>query len=205
MRLIVFILAGLAVGTLGGTAIRGIKEKDRILERLAAEKAAAAAAAHQEGAASEALLTPGHGSEEAGGMGEGSNEGEVPVSNGDPPHPQEAEPAPEGGSASAEADATASPTTLAAETPFDLGKAGPWDPSQALGPDEGPARLAKIFGAMQARDAAAVLEKLDDGEVRAILHHLSDRKAAEILGAFSPERAAALSRAVLLARSGSGS
>lgn len=67
---------------------------------------------------------------------------------------------------------------------------------------DGPARLAKIFSTMEAKDAAAVLSKLEDDEVRAILAHMSTRKAAEVLGAFPPDRAAALSRSLLVARSG---
>jgi flagellar motility protein MotE (MotC chaperone) len=63
--------------------------------------------------------------------------------------------------------------------------------------DEGPKRLAKIFGSMEPEDAANVLEQLDDGEIQSILLHLSSRKAAEILGNFSAERAANLSRSVL--------
>ena len=57
----------------------------------------------------------------------------------------------------------------------------------------------------EAKDAAAVLEKLEDQEISAILFHLSDRKAADILGKFSSERAATLSRSVLGSRSGNGS
>lgn len=62
---------------------------------------------------------------------------------------------------------------------------------------DGPARLGKIFAAMDPRDAARVLEMLEDHEVRAILTHMSDRNAAAILGHFEPARAATLSRVVL--------
>jgi len=69
-------------------------------------------------------------------------------------------------------------------------------------PPEGPQRLAKIFGAMEPRDAAAVLQNLEDGEVKAILMEMSDRKVADILGEFEPKRAATLSRIVLEIRAG---
>jgi flagellar motility protein MotE (MotC chaperone) len=77
---------------------------------------------------------------------------------------------------------------------FPSSSLGLGDPGPA---DEGSKRLAKIFGSMDAEDAAKVLEQLNDDEVRSILFHMSDRKAAEILGNFSPERAANLSRTVL--------
>ncbi|MFS8637592.1 MAG: hypothetical protein FWJ74_05860 [Gemmatimonadota bacterium] len=63
--------------------------------------------------------------------------------------------------------------------------------------EDGSARLGKIFAAMDPRDAARVLEILEDHEVRAILSHMSDRNAAAILGHFEPARAATLSRVVL--------
>lgn len=61
----------------------------------------------------------------------------------------------------------------------------------------GSERLARIFGAMKPADAARVLEKLDDVEVRMILQHLADRKAAAIIGHFDAARAASLSRSVM--------
>lgn len=58
-------------------------------------------------------------------------------------------------------------------------------------------RLANIFGAMEPSDAARVLERLDDAEVRLILFHLSDRKVAAILGQLEPTRAARLSQGAM--------
>jgi hypothetical protein len=63
--------------------------------------------------------------------------------------------------------------------------------------EEGPMRLAKIFGAMDPQEAAKVLENLEDPEVEAILRHVSDRKVAAILANFDPSRAAGLSRVVM--------
>jgi flagellar motility protein MotE (MotC chaperone) len=66
--------------------------------------------------------------------------------------------------------------------------------------DEGARKLSKIFGAMQAQDAADVLQEMKDEEIEMILKHMSDRLAAQILGVFDPSRAAALSQVVLRTR-----
>lgn len=58
-------------------------------------------------------------------------------------------------------------------------------------------RLAKLFGSMQAREAARVLEKMSDGEVEVILAQLGDREAASILSNLTPERAAQISQLVI--------
>jgi hypothetical protein len=60
-----------------------------------------------------------------------------------------------------------------------------------------PARLAKVFASMQAREAARVLEHLDDGEVQIILGQLGNREAAAVLSNLTPERAAVISRAII--------
>jgi hypothetical protein len=59
------------------------------------------------------------------------------------------------------------------------------------------ARLAKIFGAMQPKDAAKVLEQMTDGDIRAILAMMNDRQAASILTAFSAARAASITKGVV--------
>ncbi len=51
-------------------------------------------------------------------------------------------------------------------------------------------RLAKIFGAMSARDAAKVLAQMSDGDVRTILSMMGDRQAAAVLSALPADRAA---------------
>lgn len=76
---------------------------------------------------------------------------------------------------------------------------------QSLYSDAGSQRLAKIFGAMDPRDAAEVLQGLTDAEVSAILVQMSERKVASILSSFEPQRAASLSRTVLVVRSGGAS
>ena len=62
---------------------------------------------------------------------------------------------------------------------------------------EGARRMAKIFAAMRAADAAGVMAELGDREVAAILNELNDRQAAAILGQFDAERAARLGRLML--------
>ena len=58
-------------------------------------------------------------------------------------------------------------------------------------------RLAKIFGAMQAKDAARVLEQMSDTDIRLILALMSDRQAAAILSALPAARAATITRGSL--------
>jgi hypothetical protein len=58
-------------------------------------------------------------------------------------------------------------------------------------------RLAKLFSAMPARDAAKVLSQLDDVDVQRIIARVSDRQAAAILSNFPPDRAAAVARLAL--------
>ena len=55
-------------------------------------------------------------------------------------------------------------------------------------------RLAKIFGAMQAKDAGKVLEQMSDADVRTVLGMMSDRQAAAILATFPASRAAAVTK-----------
>lgn len=58
-------------------------------------------------------------------------------------------------------------------------------------------RIAKVFGAMQALDAARVLEQMDDADVRTILASLNNKQQAAILGTFPTQRAATIMRATL--------
>lgn len=58
-------------------------------------------------------------------------------------------------------------------------------------------RLAKVFASMQSRDAAHILQQMDDGDVQTILGSLSPKQQAAILGQFPPQRAALLARATL--------
>lgn len=53
-------------------------------------------------------------------------------------------------------------------------------------------RLGKLFGQMQAKDAARVLVAMTDADVAAILAHVPDRAASKILAALPPQQAAAV-------------
>lgn len=58
-------------------------------------------------------------------------------------------------------------------------------------------QLARLFGAMSARDAAKVLVGLDQSDAHLVLSAMDNRRAAEILANFPPERATELSRLIL--------
>jgi len=58
-------------------------------------------------------------------------------------------------------------------------------------------RLAKVFAAMQPRDAARVLTQMDDGDVQTILASLNGKQQAAILGNFPAPRAAKLAQSQL--------
>jgi hypothetical protein len=60
-------------------------------------------------------------------------------------------------------------------------------------------RLAKIFSAMSAKDAAKVMEQMPDSDVRAILSLMNDRSAAALLAQFTPARAAAITKGAIRA------
>jgi len=62
-------------------------------------------------------------------------------------------------------------------------------------------RLAKVFTAMDAKQAAKVLEHMDDHDVQVILGYVGPRQAASIMNALPAQRVAALSK---LAMGGSG-
>lgn len=55
-------------------------------------------------------------------------------------------------------------------------------------------RIAKIFGAMDPKEAARVLSHMEDDDVRIILSKLSNRQQAAILALFPAERAAAITK-----------
>lgn len=58
----------------------------------------------------------------------------------------------------------------------------------------GDRRLAKIFGAMQPKEAARVLDQMSDGDIRVIVGLLTEKQAAAVLSALSPQHAAAVAR-----------
>jgi hypothetical protein len=58
-------------------------------------------------------------------------------------------------------------------------------------------RLAKVFAAMQSKDAARVLMQMDDADVQTILASLNGKQQAAILGSFPAPRAAKLAQSAL--------
>ncbi|HUX32322.1 MAG TPA: hypothetical protein VMV51_00510 [Gemmatimonadaceae bacterium] len=58
-------------------------------------------------------------------------------------------------------------------------------------------RLARLFAAMSAKDAARVLLALDQADAQLVLSAIDNRHAAEILSNFPPDRAAEMSKLVL--------
>jgi hypothetical protein len=148
-----------------------------------------------------------------------------PVKDGDEKHGDEAKaPRPEGTDHAASASESApAPSAARPESKHDSATAAPHTPtlpsmSAAAVPAAGapkpaatdtsrtgvptPGRIAKIFAAMSAKDAARVLQQLDDADVQTVLGGLNDKQAAAILSGFPPERAAAISRAVLRGKKG---
>lgn len=55
-------------------------------------------------------------------------------------------------------------------------------------------RIAKVFTAMDAKQAAKVLEHMSDGDVHIILGYVGVKQAAQIMAALPPERVATLSK-----------
>jgi hypothetical protein len=55
-------------------------------------------------------------------------------------------------------------------------------------------RLAKVFTAMEAKQAAKVLQHMEDADVQIILGYVGPRQAASIMAELPPERVATLSK-----------
>jgi len=217
MKSMIIGLGALVIGLGGGAFASGSKVKDELL--LAhADSIAQAETSGTDDAASHAAATNGSGSEG------------VPVELSPPPQNDPAAHtagvADAGGSQAATDDVSGMAPSLpvgttvgATSTP--AVEPGPAEPTEAeraaaqavvdeaaeeqaaaLAMAEGAQKLSKIFGAMKAPDAAAVLQQMTDEEVKAILLQMSDRLAAAILGEFDAERAAELTRVVLMSRGG---
>jgi hypothetical protein len=223
-KMIIFVLGGLFVGIGGGSFIRGTRERDIILERMAAEQVLADSISALE-AGLEAHGGPAAAEEQApDAQAQASDEGHEPDStvvadsgHVEAPGHQEADegmeqgdlaeaqppvevagtaPGPEGPTSEPQEEVTGTEAPVSDPAPTRIAV----EPVDTL--PAGPVRMAKIFGAMEPKDAAAVMENLSDKEIQSILNNMSDRKVAAILEEFAPERAASLSRIVLADRSG---
>ena len=73
----------------------------------------------------------------------------------------------------------------------------PAKPITIAPPAPGVTKVAKIFAAMPAKDAAKVLEQLGDNDIQSVLGGLNEKQAAAILQNFPTARAAAISKAAL--------
>lgn len=216
MKSMIVGLGALLIGLGGGAFVSGSKVKDELLLAHADSVAAAPATNHDEAGS------------HAAPAGAGGSEG-VPVelsasAQNAPAHDAGTAP---GGSVNASATdmAGAAPSlpvgTTVGATSTPAVDPGPPEPTEAeraaaqalldeaaevqaaaVAMAEGAQKLSKIFGAMKAPDAAAVLQQMTDEEVKAILLQMSDRLAAAILGEFDAERAAELTRVVLMSRGG---
>lgn len=211
MRLVIFAAVGLLVGLGAGTAYKALEVKG-VLVQAHADSVAAAAAAHADSLAAaqeaEALeeTEEGHEEEQAAAdstrVEDASHEEatDAPADEEAATTDTEAEAAVEGGESTDPGDA---PPLVGTDAEAQEGSGVPEAQAALAGEsasgvtEEGARRLAKVFGAMKARDAARVLSELSDPEVEAILVMLGDRQAGQILSTFPAERAAALSRRVL--------
>lgn len=214
MKIAVAAVAALAAGVLGGTVVGAVRAKADVLEAVADSLAAASPADdHAPAWASvddepvvEADPAEVSASEvdtaEAAPPDSGTSEDEsheadasqADSARGDGP----VEPDSEGGGEPGGLDVSADPgSSEAAGTETAALQPSRSAADSAAAREEGARKLSKIFGAMKAADAAAVLSELTDGEIEVILRYMSERLAAPILEAFDPARAAALSRIVL--------
>lgn len=221
MKLIVLAVIGLLVGIGGGSAVAVMNAKKAYAADVAHKASLVAdslAKAEEEGAKHVAALAHGADSTAEGAAASGDSAGatahgaEGESAGHDAPARETAHaPAP----APAPAPATKSPKgySRAVQTVESNGAPGsvshsatrPTPPPRPIptatpkGPPPGVSKVAKIFAAMPAKDAAMVLEQLEDAEVQSVISTLSEKQAAAILRNFPPARAATISKAVLRA------
>ena len=190
IKVIIFAVIGLVVGLGGGSGFSIMKAKK------------AAAAAHDSTAKGDSTLAgkkgegheaaaSGEGKEHASSTDVSSADSAAVTAHAEPKH--EAVPAAGGheGAPNVTKPPVVAPGATVAKAPVgDSSKAAP------------PGRIAKIFAAMSAKEAARVLEKLDDSDVQTVLSGLNDKQAAAILSGLPPERAAAISRAAIRGKKG---
>jgi len=195
MKVIVFAIVGLVLGLGGGSGVAIMKAKKTMA-------AAADSVAKKDSAT--ALAKAAH----EGGRTDGRA--------GVEPMPSVATPATDSGgehAAPVTRDSVAAPNAghgsasagpVLATLPAPPGPASAKAPAGDSAPTAAPVpgRIAKIFAAMSAKDAAKVLLQLDDADIQTVLSGLNDKQAAAILAGFPPERAAAISRAAIRGKKG---
>lgn len=218
IKLIIFLVLGLAVGIGGGTAASVMKAR-KAFAAFEAGKAKAVAdsiakdAEHPKGdvatsehgdpatdsvkvdsavASHDAPETPKTPEKDAHGVPKAPVTAKAPAGGREPAAHAPAKPAKPSGTSKAVETVVAGGSTdrprLAALPP---------KPAAAVIGTTQSEKVAKIFGQMPAKDAAKVLEQLDDNEVQAILTGLSAKQAAGIMQNLPAARAAAISKLVL--------
>ena len=187
IRLIVFAVVGLVIGLGGGSGVAIMKAKKTM-------------AAVQDSTATDstAVADKKHGEETEGEEPAHATASKPPADSA--PMVDHESPKPDSSTAVAASHAPTTPASAAPTTPT-VTKAATVDSTHAV--PQAPGRIAKIFAAMSAKDAARVLLQLDDADVQTVLSGLNDRQAAAILSGFPPERAAAISRAAIRGKKGS--
>ncbi len=220
MKLIVLAVIGLVVGLGGGSAVSVMNAKKAYaadVARKAALVADSLAKAEEEGAKHVASTGHGadstaegvpadsssaaeHGAPEHGGAEKPSSHGAAPaVETAHAPAPSATKTPKTYNRAVQTVESNGSPGTVPGSTSRPTPPPRPIVTSAAKTPPPGVSKVAKIFAAMPAKDAAMVLEQLEDTEVQSVISTLSEKQAAAILRNFPPARAATISKAVLRA------
>lgn len=210
MKVVILAVLGLLVGIGGGSATAVLKARKAFAAGAAVRARVVAdslAKVEEEGAAARSPADT-----TADSSAPAAAEPQVAAGAGAKPgaaHPAKGAPAPSGATREAPAASSrgekwdrAVATVESRGTPTAAGSAAPRLPSlppkpAALAVPPATARVAKIFAAMPAKEAAKVMMQLDDDDVQAIIGSVSEKQAAAILQNFAPERAAAISKAVM--------
>jgi hypothetical protein len=187
IRVIVFAVIGLVLGLGGGSGVAVMRAKKTAVQ-AADSTARKDAAAGEEKHDGETKATNPEGAERTAA----SQDSSTALAHAEP-----------GRRDSVSVTPPAAPHAPAvAQTAPTNGPAKPVAADTSRGGAPAPGRIAKIFAAMSAKDAARVLQQLDDADVQTVLGGLNDKQAAAILSGFPPERAAAISRAALRGKKG---
>jgi len=198
MKLMILAVLGLLVGIGGGSAVSVMNAKKAFaadVARKASVVADSLAQAEEEGTAHAA--TDAHATDSAATPDTTAAETHVAATEEHAPAPAKAPPPKPYSRAVQTVESNGAPGSVprggskAALPPKPI----PTAPAHA----PGAAKVAKIFAAMPPKDAAMVLEQLDDTEVQSVIASLSEKQAAAILRNFPPPRAALISKGVLRA------
>jgi hypothetical protein len=195
MKLVLFAVLGLLLGTGGGAAMSVMNAKKSFATYDAKRAKVVAdsieqAAQHVVGADS-TVVAAADTSHAAPAPADAHGPGGATTTT--PPAPETAPQPPSGGGrqravATVESHGGTPPTGI----PSLVKPVGP-----GASPPPGSDKLGKIFAAMPAKDAARVLEQLADAEVHDILKSLSDKQAAGIMQFLPSQRAASISKLAL--------